>query len=462
MFNSFSTSSSRQLILNINKPGQICLPDNSPEFVLIDFDSQPGNSTLFLPNNYPAGKQLTIVVRKISQQSSTSNSYIAIRDQSHGGVDIARLTATSNGIFVRVEGVGTAGTANAVERVQWMPLFIGGSNGSWRDGYSGASGQVSVGSQASSLNNNTVAVGYNSTASGPWATSIGFNSSSAGTGSVALGVGSTSNNTYSLAGPNANAGGGYSTALGSTSGGNGSQAVTGAGTVALGGAYASGADAFAASITNNSSSYGSKATNVVCIGSLNTASSNYATVIGSFSSSTGQYSSVIGYQSSVTANYASCWGANASSAVVGKLAFGHAIGSSGDRQAGRVSLSVTTTDATPTLVRADGSTASATNQVVLPNDAIYGFSGTLAARNTTNDNDCSVWQFKGAIARGTSAASTRLIGIPEIGLLGSDGSNYTFTLTADTTNGALAITVTGAAATTIKWFAVVDTTELTG
>jgi len=38
---------------------------------------------------------------------------------------------------------------------------------------------------------------------------------------------------------------------------------------------------------------------------------------------------------------------------------------------------------------------------------------------------------------------------------------WSITLTTDTTNGGLAVTVTGAASTTIRWVAKIETTEVT-
>jgi hypothetical protein len=52
----------------------------------------------------------------------------------------------------------------------------------------------------------------------------------------------------------------YATAIGSNSAGNGSQAVTGSGAMALGGSYASGTDSFAAAVANNTASYGARST----------------------------------------------------------------------------------------------------------------------------------------------------------------------------------------------------------
>jgi hypothetical protein len=56
-----------------------------------------------------------------------------------------------------------------------------------------------------------------------------------------------------------------------------------------------------------------------------------------------------------------------------------------------------------------------------------------------------------------------LIGTPAINRVASTSgaSAWTIALTADTTNGGLAVTVTGAASTTIRWVASVNTVEVT-
>jgi hypothetical protein len=121
-----------------------------------------------------------------------------------------------------------------------------------------------------------------------------------------------------------------------------------------------------------------------------------------------------------------------------------------------------TTDATPSALTSEGNAASTSNQVILPNNSAYTFKGTLIA-NVTGGGDTSSWEFRGAIKRGAGVGTTALVGTPRIDNIGYDtgATLWTFTLTADTTNGGLAITVTGAASTTIRWVAKVETTEVT-
>jgi hypothetical protein len=136
--------------------------------------------------------------------------------------------------------------------------------------------------------------------------------------------------------------------------------------------------------------------------------------------------------------------------------------STGITQAGLLVLAVQTTDATATVLRSDSSAASTTNQVILPNNAAYHFKGSVIA-NVTGAANGAAWSFEGAIMRGANAASTVLINTPSINRIAasSGATAWTIALTADTTNGGLTVTATGAAATTIRWVAKLETTEVT-
>ena len=85
------------------------------------------------------------------------------------------------------------------------------------------------------------------------------------------------------------------------------------------------------------------------------------------------------------------------------------------------------------------------------------------AGTITGSSYCAAWDFSGQIMRSSSAAGTRLVGTPQLNRVAADAnaSTWTIALTADTTNGGLAVTVTGQAATTIRWVAKIETTEVT-
>jgi hypothetical protein len=146
----------------------------------------------------------------------------------------------------------------------------------------------------------------------------------------------------------------------------------------------------------------------------------------------------------------------------GKAAFGNGFfAAAGDAQACEVVMRVQTANATATRLTTDGAALAAANANALPNNGVYTFQISLGARNTTT-NECSGWVINGVVKRGANAAATALVGTPTTNMIGQDGaaSTWVVAVSADTTNGALAVTVTGVAATTIRWVAAVDTVEI--
>jgi hypothetical protein len=134
----------------------------------------------------------------------------------------------------------------------------------------------------------------------------------------------------------------------------------------------------------------------------------------------------------------------------------------GYSQSGLLVLGKQTTDATATVITSDVNAASATNQVALPVNSAYFFKGEIIA-GVTAAGDAKGWSIEGVIKRATTAASTALVGTPTVTSLYADtgAAAWSVAVTADTTNAALKITVTGAASTTIRWVAQIRTTEMT-
>jgi hypothetical protein len=133
----------------------------------------------------------------------------------------------------------------------------------------------------------------------------------------------------------------------------------------------------------------------------------------------------------------------------------------GVSQGGLLILGRTTTSATSTVLRSNTSSASATNQIILPNNSAIYFRGSVIA-NVTGGGDTKSWTFDGQIKRGANAASTTLTGSTVSSPYADAGaSTWTVALSADTTNGGLAVTVTGQASTTIRWVCKIETTEVT-
>tara|TARA_R110000764_G_scaffold222_5_gene1025 strand:+ start:5717 stop:6934 length:1218 start_codon:yes stop_codon:yes gene_type:complete len=271
----------------------------------------------------------------------------------------------------------------------------------------------------------------------------------------------------------------------------------GTSSTALGTAYASGTDSFAAAIANNTSSYGATGANSIAmglqakatgsaslaLGRISNASASYAISIGYRSISSGlgsiaignQYylgtptasggaSIAIGDEAKATQKFSTALGASSSSVIVGKYAYaGGEISGHGDSQTGTLVLRTGTSDATATALTSDNSTAATDNQVILPNNSAYSFSGTIIARQQAADgSNYASWEVKGALLRDATAASTVLgNGIINKLYATAGAAAWAIALTADTTNGGLKIEATGAAATDIRWVATVNTSEVT-
>lgn len=222
-------------------------------------------------------------------------------------------------------------------------------------------------------------------------------------------------------------------------------------------------------------------------GNQNIADGNYSAVVGGLSNQTlwsqqanfiggGQTNSILSSNSVIGGgvnNSVSGVGTHNYSAIVGgyygstrtygsrAFAAGSFSTTAGTAQEGQYVLRIQTTNATATRLTSDGGAASATNSVNLPNNSSFYVKGQVIARNTST-GDTKVWTFDGAIKRGANAAATALVAAitPTAGAADSGASAWTLAIAADTTNGGLSITGTGAAATTIRWVCTVSTVEV--
>jgi len=301
-----------------------------------------------------------------------------------------------------------------------------------------------------------------------------------GDNSVAVGTSSTASGNYSGAyGTNASASANFSTAIGINSNGLGSQTVTGAGSMSLGGSYASGADALAAAIANNTSSYGATGANSVAlayqakasgsrsyaIGHQSTASGNDATALGYYCTASGAGSFAKGGQgfalATASGTYSCAWNDYAVAAQIGKYAYtsGYAF-VAGGAQFGYMVVVKATTDATASVLTSDINAATTTNQVILPNNSAFAFDGLVVSRRqAAGGTESASWKVEGHIRRDANAASTTLVASTVTAI--SNVPGWTLALSADTTNGGLAVTFTGAAATNIRTVANIRTVEVT-
>jgi len=215
-----------------------------------------------------------------------------------------------------------------------------------------------------------------------------------------------------------------------------------------GGIYDPASGGYSANLASGLSSF-------VGAGFGNTASSNATGILSGVSNvASGIYSAVVG------GTYGSTRGILAN--IVLPAANNPFNASAGASQAALLVLGKQTTDATPVVITCNGSAAGTTNQVILPNNSAYYFRGTVVA-GVTGGGNTKGWTIEGVIKRGANAAATSLVGTPVLNLIAQDAgaSTWVIAVTADTTNGGLAVTFTGQAATTIRCVAKIETTEMT-
>jgi hypothetical protein len=344
----------------------------------------------------------------------------------------------------------------------------GGSPDLYAENYDGTS------TLPSATGTNAVALNVQAEATGSYATALGYDAVASGSFSTATGQGSS-------------AGASRSVALGFQA-----TTATGSNAAAIGKAYASGADSFAAAIANNTSTYGAVNTNAIAIGNqakangsnalafggtLNLVTNSLAVALGGYDNhatgiaavsiggnqgnrATGNASFCVGgYQSSNIASDDNSFamGEGAKSAVKGKLAYaGGAFAAIGDAQGGQFILRADTTDATATVLTTNNSTAASTNQIVAASDTCITFDGTITAMQNGAQAYAS-WKIEGLLVNDGGTATLANSATTVI----SNADGWGMALSADNTNNALAITVTGEASHNIRWVANIRTTEVT-
>jgi hypothetical protein len=125
-----------------------------------------------------------------------------------------------------------------------------------------------------------------------------------------------------------------------------------------------------------------------------------------------------------------------------------------------------TTDATPANLSLDGaaptgaSITTSTHFILLNNQAVFADIRVVA--RSTSGTDHAAYMRRVLIKRDANAASTAIIGTvlsPTADIESAGATAWAVDVTADTTNGGMLITVTGAASTTINWTAEVAFVE---
>lgn len=266
--------------------------------------------------------------------------------------------------------------------------------------------------------------------------------------------------------------------------------VTGAGSVAIGQSRVTGGASFSA-ITGSPSAYGATGGSAVAMGFFALSSNTASIAIGQSATASGNQSVCItgngpsgGATGHSSVSFGSAYYGNSNGPVasgVGAFAFGGGALSSHDGkfayasgddlsgstpyfaglQYGLIVLRNVTTGNTPTALVCSPvyAAAGAANQIILPNNSAFAFTIQVVARQQAAGGTASAaWKIEGLIRREGTAATTTLVASTTTVI--SNVPGWSVAVSANTTNGALAVTVTGAAATNIRWVATTQTSEV--
>ncbi len=222
--------------------------------------------------------------------------------------------------------------------------------------------------------------------------------------------------------------------------------ASGSGSVVAGGTNntASGNNSFVGGGGNSNVASGIRA--VVVGGNANTASGQDATVAGGDSNTAGG-----------TRSWVPGGGQATTRGIHGRGAWsGGQLAAPGDAQCGEHHIFRQSTSAISQNLTANGAGPTASTIIALPNFAAYAGTLTVVAK-AAGSTASATWRVNVSAARGNGAATAVVYEGTVTALAPSAsngaGSTWTINVFADTTNGGIAVTVTGAAATTINWSA---------
>jgi hypothetical protein len=379
-----------------------------------------GNATqinVYLPVTPPEGK----IIKVINHRYGATNQQVFVYYPDANSVAAVRYFALGVGQAIDFCFSRTAygfGPSSGYQNTGWMMLQQAGSSSAAYYGTSFSDGSHASGAQSIAMG------GTGGLASGT-ASFIGGGSSNTASSSNSGVFGGSSNNATTSS---------NSVVVG----GNGNTA-SGLNAVVVGGSSHSNSGTTAVILGGDSSTSGGQASAVLG-GSTNSASGAYSAIIGGIRGGT---RSISGFKSFPSSN-------PFTAAVFGAC------------QGGMLVLGTQTTDATATVLTSNAVAATTTNQLILVTNGTYYVRGSCIA-TVTGGGDTKAWTFDVAIKRGASAAATSIVGAVTKNIVAADtgAAAWDISITADTTLGVLAVTVTGAAATTIRWTCRLDSTEVT-
>jgi len=212
-------------------------------------------------------------------------------------------------------------------------------------------------------------------------------------------------------------------------------------------------------------------TNAVAVGYQNTASGAQTTAVGYFNTAaqtastavgygntagTNIITTAIGYNNSATLTQSTSIGAYASSIFSYSISLsGNRFSSTGDSELIFARQSYQTTTATASQLFGDNTTG--TSRLTIAVSTSYAWKLQLVARQTGGTagtaGDTAVWNIEGGVYR-TAAGNTTLLGAVQTSYIAVTAAGaWTATVSADTVNQALVVTVAGEANKNINWVA---------
>lgn len=383
--------------------------------------------TYFTEAQNSSAPNATVKVDSLTAVASTTDADFSIVPKGAGAFQLAIPDNLTNG--------GNKRGANAID----LQTFRGNASQVASGSYS-----VTIGTSNTASSSLSYCLGSTNISSNTFAVSIGYQNTASGNSAVTIGNSNTANTIYGVAI-------GYSNSVGGIGAGLGWQnSVGGNYVVAIG-------------LSNTTTANGA-----IVMGSYSTSSNTNAVSIGNANLSSGTSSVTLGSSNTSNSDYSASFGNyGGSNSIINKISFGNRSwtdgsiyqNASGVLQSGKVMYSGRTTDATVTTLTTNQAVASATNQLTLINNQAIRFKGNVVGKQNSNSVNVAVWDIDGVIVRGNGANTTVLL-ISNINLISNASGWGTPTLTADTTTGCLKLTVTGLGATTIGWFANLETTEI--
>lgn len=124
-------------------------------------------------------------------------------------------------------------------------------------------------------------------------------------------------------------------------------------------------------------------------------------------------------------------------------------------------LQAISTGTSPVIPTSNGSALGATNSAPLKNNSVQSIDFIISAFDTVT-LDSARWTIKSQFKRGASAATTSPVfggGLATADFTSAGASAWTATLSADTTNGCVKLTLVGAGSNPIRWTVKTQTTE---